>query len=66
MSKTGVTHTDTATGKGGGRLTERPAVPAPEGGIRPNPETPATFTGEREAGTEQAPEAGQAPADREG
>ena len=46
MSRTGVTHTDTASGKGGGQLTENPAPPSPEGGSRPKDEQPAPFSGE--------------------
>lgn len=49
MTKTGVTHTSTAEGEGGGRLTENPAPPAKDGGIRPKDDQPARFTGERRA-----------------
>lgn len=66
MSKTGVTHTDTASGKGGGRLTEKPAAPAPGGGVRPNTGAPATFTGERQAGEEQGSDRAPESPDREG
>ncbi|TNC63918.1 hypothetical protein [Rubellimicrobium roseum] len=45
MSKSGVTHTDTSSGKGGGQLTENPATPAPEGGIQPQAQTPAPSSG---------------------
>lgn len=40
---------DTATGKGGGRLTENPAPEAEDGGIRPKDDKPARFTGQMQA-----------------
>ncbi len=40
---------DTASGKGGGRLTENPAPQAEDGGIRPKDDKPARFTGQMQA-----------------
>ena len=54
MSRTGVTHTDTADGKGGGQLTENPAKPSPEGGSTPRDEKPAPFSGEGQGGVDEA------------
>ena len=46
MTKTGVTHTDTAQGKGGGQLTENPS--------KDEPKKPAPFSGKKPDGTEGA------------
>ncbi len=54
MSKTGVTHTDTASGKGGGQLTENPAKPDPQGGHQPKAEQPAPLSGQGQGGTNKA------------
>ena len=54
MSRTGVTHTDTAGGKGGGQLTENPAKPSPEGGSTPRTDKPAPRSGEGQGGVPEA------------
>ena len=56
MSKTGVTHTDTASGKGGGQLTENPAKPDGQGGHQPQVQQPAPRSGEGQGGTHRADE----------
>ena len=45
MTKSGVTHTDTSSGEGGGQLTENPNPPAPEGGTQPQAEAPTPSYG---------------------
>ena len=54
MTKTGVTHTNTQAGEGGGQLTENPARPSPEGGFQPRAEEPAPRSGEGQGGVNEA------------
>ena len=54
MTKSGVTHTNTAAGEGGGQLTENPAKPSPEGGSTPRTDKPAPRSGEGQGGVNEA------------
>jgi hypothetical protein len=56
MTKSGVTHTNTAAGDGRGQLTENKSKPSAEGGTRPRAEDPAQRSGEGQGGTNRADE----------
>jgi hypothetical protein len=53
MTRTGVTHTDTASGKGGGQLTGNPGAPSPQVGTRPRTQALAPSSGQMHAQAER-------------
>ena len=62
MTRTGVTHTDTASGKGHGQLTENPGKPAAKAGAKPRAEAPAPGSGQMHAQAERKEKAAARPA----
>jgi hypothetical protein len=62
MTRTGVTHTDTASGKGHGQLTENPGKPAPKAGAKPRTDAPAPGSGQMHAQAERRDQGAAKPA----
>jgi hypothetical protein len=63
MTRSGVSHTDTASGKGHGQLTENPGKPTPKPGAKPRADAPVPASGQMQAqaGAPGKPPKGAAP-----